>query len=314
MSADADLAIRPRPRLLVIKHGAFGDLIQADGALRDLRAAHPGWEIVLLTTPPFRRLMERCPHVDRLLIDRRAPLWRLGENLRLVRALRSEGFARVFDLQKSGRTARYRRWVLPGLPWSGAEPGPKPRAMIEGFAPQLIAAGVPALHSAAPEVSWMCADVEAVLAERGLSPGYVVLIPGCAARHPHKRWPHYAALAAQLRARGFRVVTAPGPDELDLARQIPGDCLLGPQGWLDWFQLAGVLRHAGFVIGNDTGPSHLAACLGRPGLALFGPHSSVERTGIRRGAFDAIEVPDLAALPVERVLQAVLPRLGPAER
>jgi ADP-heptose:LPS heptosyltransferase len=63
---------------LVIKHGAFGDLIQADGALRDIRAAHPGWEIVLLTTPPFRRLMERCPHVDRLLIDRRAPLWRLG--------------------------------------------------------------------------------------------------------------------------------------------------------------------------------------------------------------------------------------------
>jgi ADP-heptose:LPS heptosyltransferase len=160
----------------------------------------------------------------------------------------------------------------------------------------------------------MCADVEAVLAGHGLSPGYVVLIPGCAARHPHKRWPHYAALAEHLLTRGHRVVTVPGPDELALARTIPGDCLLGPQGWLDWFQLAGVLRHAGFVIGNDTGPSHLAACLGRPGLALFGPHSSVERTGIRRGAFDAIEVPDLAALPVERVLQVVLPRLAPAER
>lgn len=310
MSAAQDSRVAPGQRLLVIKHGAFGDLIQADGALRDLRAAHPGWEIVLLTTPPYRRLMERCPHVDRLLIDRRAPLWRLGENLQLARALRREGFARVFDLQKSGRTAQYRRWVLRGLPWSGREPGPKPRSMIEGFGPQLAAAGVEATHSRAPDVSWMAADVSSLLSAQGLQPGYVVLIPGCAARHPHKRWPHYAALATELLARGYRVVTAPGPDELALAREIPGDCLLGEQRWLDWFELAGVLRHAGFVVGNDTGPSHLAACLGRPGLALFGPHSSAERTGIRRGAFDAIEVEALAELSVERVLQAVLPRLG----
>ncbi|WP_091246273.1 hypothetical protein [Aquimonas voraii] len=44
----------PCRRLLVIKHGAFGDLIQADGALRDLRAAFPRHELVLLTSPPRR--------------------------------------------------------------------------------------------------------------------------------------------------------------------------------------------------------------------------------------------------------------------
>ena len=42
-----------REKVLVIRHGAFGDIVQADGALRDIRAHHPGVEIVLLTTPPF---------------------------------------------------------------------------------------------------------------------------------------------------------------------------------------------------------------------------------------------------------------------
>lgn len=299
----------PNPRLLVIKHGAFGDLIQADGALRDIRAAHQESEIVLLTTPPYRKLMERCPHVDRLLIDRRAPLWRLGENLRLARKLRREGFGFVFDLQKSGRTERYRRWVLGGLPWCGRQPGAKPRSMIEGFAPQLAAAGLSPRHSQSPDVSWMADDVSELLLEHGVTGRYIVLVPGCSARHANRRWPYYAQLAARLIEAGYVVVTAPGPDELELARSIPGTCLLGPNGYLNWFELAGVLRGAEFVIGNDTGPSHLAACLGRPGLALFGPHSSVERTGIRRGSFDAIAAENLANLDVGCVLGEVVARL-----
>jgi ADP-heptose:LPS heptosyltransferase len=298
-----------RDKVLVIKHGAFGDLIQADGALRDIRKGLPQAEIVLLTTPPYRRLMERCPHIDRLLIDVRAPLWKLGENIRLARSLLQERFDRVFDLQKSGRSERYRRLLLRGLPWCGKQPGPRPPSMIEGFPAQLASAGLSAEHSLAPDVSWMAEDAAPLLAAEGVGEDYIVLIPGCAARHQHKRWPHYPALARALIMRGFEVVTAPGPDEIELAKSVPGHTLLGSRGFLDWFQLAGVLQRARFVIGNDTGPSHLAACLGRPGLALFGPHSSSVRTGIRRGAFEALDVPDLAALDVESVLAEVLPRL-----
>ena len=63
-------------RILVIKHGAFGDVIQCDGALRDIRAHHPGDEILVLTTPAYAKIFRRCPHVDRVLIDPRAPRWR----------------------------------------------------------------------------------------------------------------------------------------------------------------------------------------------------------------------------------------------
>lgn len=301
-----------REKVLVIKHGAFGDLIQADGALRDIRAGYPDAEIVLLTTPPYRRLMDRCPHVDRILLDSRAPIWRLGDTIELVRRLLGEHFDRVFDLQKSGRTERYRALLFRGVPWCGRQAGPRPRSMIESFAPQLKSAGLRAEHSLRPDVSWMADDVSQLLVEAGVNDGYIVLIPGCSARHGYRRWPHYPALSQRLIELGHTVVTAPGPDEVDLARTVPGHTLLSAQGCLDLFQLAGVLKRARFAVGNDTGPSHLAACLGRPGLALYGPRSCSVRAGICRGQFEAMDVPDLQSLGVETVLSAILPRLQPA--
>jgi ADP-heptose:LPS heptosyltransferase len=297
-----------RDKILVIRHGAFGDIVQADGALRDIRAHHPDAEIVLLTTPPFRKLLARCPHVDRLLLDERAPWIKLGKFFALRRALRQEGFSRVYDLQSSNRTKAYRRFLLPGIPWSDNREF-NGRPVRECYRLQLEREGVKAIHAMHPDVSWMADDMSAFLAAEGVRPGYIALIPGCAAKHPQKRWPYYAELAQLLIDRGYQVVTAPGPDELELAKSIPGQTLLGPNGFLGWFELAGVLKGAAFVIGNDTGPSHVAACLQRPGLVLFGSHTSAERTGILRPEFRAIEVGDLKDLPVQQVLEAVLPRL-----
>ena len=300
-------------KILVIKHGAFGDLVQADGALRDIRKAYPEAEIVLLTTPGFCRLMARCPHIDRILPDARAPAWKLGALIALARTLRAEQFERVFDLQKSGRCNYYRRFILPDVVWSGRRSEDSTVSQIESFPPQLRRAGVAVTHSLAPDVSWMADDVSDVLAAHQVGRPFVALIPGCAARHPHKRWPYYAQLAEKLLAQGLDVVTAPGPDELELARTLPGHTLLMPDRYLNWFELAGVLRSADFVVGNDTGPSHVAACLNRPGVALFGPHTSAERTGIRRNRFDAIEVADLGKLSPDTVFDQVIAKMRAQE-
>lgn len=302
-----------RERILVIRHGAFGDIVQADGALRDIRAFHANAEIVLLTAPAYRRLMERCPHIDRLLLDERASWLRVGRMVALRRTLRDEGFSRVYDLQSSDRTALYQRFFLPGIPWSrNANRASATCPDREAYAAQLAAAGVPAPHAAAPDVGWMAEDVGSLLQAEGVRPGYIALIPGCAAKHQHKRWPYYAELARDLIARGYQVVTAPGPDEIELCRSIPGITLLGPKGFLGWFELAGVLRNAAFIVGNDTGPSHVASCLGRPGLVLFGAHTTAQRTGILRPGFQAMEVADLKELTVQQVLEAMLPRLPAA--
>ncbi len=294
-------------KVLVIRHGAFGDIVQADGALRDIRTHHADAEITLLTAPPYRKLMSRCPHVDAVLLDERAPFWQLRKTLALWRALRTPGFSRVYDLQSSQRTATYQRFILPGIFWSRNQN--RRSATIpdrEAYAAQLSVAGVQAQHAARPDVSWMADDMSGFLAAADVKPGYVVLIPGCAAKHQHKRWPHYGELARELLARGMDVVTVPGPDEIELAKSIPGKTLLHEGGaFLNWFELAGVLKSAAFVLGNDTGPSHVASSLGCRGLVLFGAHTSARRTGILREGFSALEVDDLQALPVAQVLSQV---------
>lgn len=300
-------------KILVIKLGAFGDVVQADGALRDIRAFHRDADIAVLTTPPFRKLMSRCPHVDHVLTDLRAPFWKVGEWVRIARLFRDGGFARVYDLQKQDRTELYRKLFFRKAKWIGKQPGlPSPSALA-GFVTQLESAGVPAIHCLLPDVSWMVDDVDQFLATEDVHRPYVVLIPGCSANHQQKRWPYYAQLAQKLIGLGYEVVTAPGPDEIELAKSIPGHTLLGPNGFLNWFELAGVIKGACYVVGNDTGPSHVASCLGKPGLALFGPHSTAARTGICRGEFYAIEVADLAALQVGTVLDAILSKLPPVQ-
>ncbi len=84
-------------KILIIKHGAFGDIVQADGVLRDIRAQHPHAEATLLTTPPFRKLMSRCPHIDHIITDARPPFWNIGEWLTLASKLRVERFTQVSE-------------------------------------------------------------------------------------------------------------------------------------------------------------------------------------------------------------------------
>lgn len=305
-------------RILVIKHGAFGDVIQAEGALRDIRENHPDAHIAVLTMRAYRALIGRSPSIDEVIVDERAPRWRLDRMWRLRKELRARNFDMVYDLQNSSRTAFYFRWMLRDRRWSGTAKGcshphrakePKKIRTLDRLAGQLEDAGLTVRHTRKPDVSWLADDVTALLEKAHVAGPYIVLVPGCSARHPQKRWPHYDRLAEKLIAAGHTVVMAPGPDELELAKSIPGIRLTDTHGLLNWNELAGVFKDARFVVGNDTGPSHLAAHIGTEGFALFGSYSPAERTGIIRDNFGVIEVEDLEALSVERVFDEVTRRL-----
>ena len=89
-----------------------------------------------------------------------------------------------------------------------------------------------------------------------------------------KRWPleRYAAVAAALAARGFRVLINAGPSEETMAETIrtqsgdaatPVTCTLA--------QLIALTRRMTLVIAGDTGPLHLACALARPVIGIYGP-------------------------------------------
>jgi ADP-heptose:LPS heptosyltransferase len=299
-------------KILIIRLGAFGDILQAEGAIHDIRNHHPDDQITILTTSPYRKIFERCPWIDRILIDPRAPRHHIFALLRTRKMLRDEYFDIIYDLQNSGRTLMYRAWL--DATWSQkdedynleiARRRGRKLAILERIGLQLEQAGISLNHTLKPDVSWMADNVEDLLTVDQLDKGFILLNPGSSARHIQKRWPYYFELAQALMDKGLRVITAPGPDEIELCRSLPCPALFDGGKPLSFFRLAGLLKRANYVIGNDTGPTHLAAYLGVRGLALYGSHTSARATGL--DAFlDIIEVSDLSDLKVERVLSHVL--------
>lgn len=299
--------------ILVIKLSALGDLVQADGALRDIREHHPEDHLTVMTTPPYREYMERCPWVDDVFVDPRASRFNVMQMVKLCRRLRCRNFHRVYDLQQVGRTRFYYKWLFPAGWWLGDVPGCSVYlkrdedhvCAADHFAHHLRLAGLEVRHTGANDVSWMAEDVDHILAEAGLEAGYVMLIPGASRSHDQKRWPYFKDLSLRLQEVGKTVITVPGPDEIELCQDIPGTMLVPAEGYYDIFVLAGIAGHASLVIGNDTGPTHIAAHLGGLGVAMFGGHVPAMTTGIQHSRFVVIERSNLAVLSLAEVWQQV---------
>jgi len=297
--------------ILVIKLSALGDLVQADGALHDIREHHPDDHLTVMTTPAYRRYMERCPWVDDVFVDPRGSRFNIFQMLKLRRRLQARDFRRVYDLQQVGRTRFYYRWLFPSGWWLGDVPGCSVYlkrdednvCAADHFADHLQLAGLDVRYTLKCDVSWMAEKVESILAAAGVKPGYVLLIPGASRSHDHKRGPYFKELAVRLQEGGNTVVTVPGPDEIELCQRIPGMMLVPANGYYDIFHLAGVAEHASMVIGNDTGPTHIAAHLGVPGVALFGGHVHPRTTGIQHTSLMVIERSRLANVTVDEVWQ-----------
>lgn len=288
----------PYQHILIVKLGAFGDVIIAQRRIDRIRAEHPTARLTVLTTPPYAELMGRNPHVARVVTTRRTHRLKFWELLKARRMLRSLDVDFIYDLQGTGRAQMYCKWVGRDVPLHRGRGG-----IFENEADD---AGV-------IELDWLADPVDELLTEHGVTGRFILLIPGCSARNAYKRWPHYAELAERLSAAGHTCVTAPGPDEVETCRAVPATMLMnrqadGATSPLSIPQLAGLARKADYAIGNDTGPTHLCAFTGTPGVAIFGPFTPPSQVGIDR-VWPIIETDDLNSLPAQRVLDHALAHL-----
>jgi ADP-heptose:LPS heptosyltransferase len=285
--------------ILVIKLGAFGDVILALPAMAAIRAAHPRAQITLLTTRPYDALLRPSRWFNHIEIDSRPSWWNVIGLRRLKRQL--AGFDMVYDLQTSARSSHYFR--LAGRPlWSGiarhcALPHADPRRNFlhtrERLAGQLHDAGI--FDFGPPDLGWL---TSADVARFALPERFALLAPGASAHRPEKRWPaeQFATLTKNLPMPAV-IVGARGE-----GNGIPG---LDLTGQTSLAELAAITARAGMAIGNDTGPMHLAAALGVPSLVLFSAASDPALTSPRYpdGGWPAhLRTPNLRDLPVAQVL------------
>ncbi len=300
----------PDSHILVVKLGAFGNIILSLSAFAAIRRHHPRARISVLTTRPYAAWLGTMPYFDQVLIDERPPWWDLAGVLRLRRTLARGGFTRVYDLQTSGRSSRYfRMFPRRARPeWSGIaagcshpdrDPGRNALHDVDRQHGQLHQAGIADIPPA--DLTWSRGNP----ARFGLPDGIALLAPGSSPHRPQKRWPvaHYAALAERLRKAGLTPVVIGVKSEQPLAAGIPAAIDL--TGQTDPADLADLARAARFAVGNDTGPIHLTATAGCPTVVLFSDDSDPALCAPRGPAVTVLRRPSLADLAVDEVFAAL---------
>ena len=140
--------------ILVIKHGAMGDVILAQGPFQAIRDHHGDARIVLLTTRPFAAFLEKSGLFDEVWIDERPKLWQLSK--RHIDQLKVAGIETVPPVDFSWAMTDISRFDLPDK----------------------YALLVPGGSAHRPEKRWPAkrfAELAAILAGKGITP---VLVGG----------------------------------------------------------------------------------------------------------------------------------------
>lgn len=300
-------------KILIIKHGALGDIIQGIDGFAAIREGHPDAQISLLTTAPFERLAKAMPFFDDVLIDPRAKFWDIPALFK-IRSIMKAGWTRVYDFQSSKRTKRYFKNLVPdGIEFVGVHEGvshPIPDMTgINNRDRMVKTAEIGGCKEINAPTDWLNADRPDALPDGQ----YAVLIPGCSPAKPQKKWHGngFAEVADHLAEKGIVPVLAgtnldrqAGDDVLAHAHH--ADKIIDMIGKTSLMGLAGMLRHADVVIGNDTGPVFLAARLDAPTLMVMSRHTDPTMSapyGKKASWIRRDNLSDLNALDVIRVLE-----------
>ena len=306
--------------ILIIKHGSLGDLIQANGAIKDIKKFYQNRKVFLLTSQQYAIFMSECPYIDGVIIDKRLPRWNLFYLNNLKKKLAKYNFTKVFDLQNSSRTKFYKRFIIKDSEWSSSEtslePGQNKRdfdkdPVLNRMEIQLKKSGIETEFIKNIDLSWATSDISR-LTKQYANNEYVLLFPFCSKKLPQKKWPFFRELISKLKQdykNKYPILLAPGPNEIDEANQLNGKVVLDNKEPVNIKTLISLINNAKFIIANDTGPAHIASHLDKKGLVLFGSHTTAKKVSIENYNFKAISVDNLKNLDVETVLNAVKTRL-----
>ncbi len=281
-----------RPRVVVWKLSALGDVVLASPSLRAIRRRYSSSRITLVTGAAVYDLVARCPYVDEVVVYHPDKKDRgLMGQLRFAQRLRRMSFDVSIDLQNS-RTTRLMAWLADisvriGYNRRGGRllthPVPLPSVPMSPVAHQaelLRGAGIP-LDDESLEL-WPAPEdeqrVDQLLDEARYDPAkpLVGVHPGGSARWQTKRWDvaRWAEVCDRLAAKGYQVIITGDPSEQGLGHELLGLVHTTPIvaiGKTKLLQLACLIRRCHVFLCHDSAPLHLAAAVGTPTVALFGP-------------------------------------------
>ena len=302
--------------ILIIKHGSLGDLIQANGAIKDIKDFYSNRKVFLLTSKPYSLFMSECPYIDGVIIDKRLPRWNLFFLYNLKKLLSKYNFSKVFDLQNSKRTNFYKRFILKNSEWSSSvdtlEPGQSKKEfdeypVLDRMELQLKKRNIPIKYLKNIDLSWAKED-HSNLTSQYTNRDYILVFPFCSKKHTKKKWPYFKELISSIRREfknNYSILVAPGPGEIEEANEMNAKIITDKNQPINIKMLISLINDSKFIVSNDTGPAHIASHLDKKGIVLFGSHTSAEKVSIGNSNFKSISVKNLNELNVDTVMSKI---------
>ena len=299
--------------ILIIKHGALGDFVMALGFMQHIREEHPDAHLTLMTTAGMVKMAEQTGWFNEIIIDNRSR-YNLKEWYRVCKkVLADRPFDAIYDLQSSGRTwGRYykiaRFLTRHPLAWYRKKtnkllvcyqtPDKKPfwygRATVTESPLKLPPVDLSFCHGKGENFNL-------------LPDKYVLMIPGCSAGHPFKRWPaeSYRRVSEWLGKQGIKSVVLGTTLEKEAIDSITKDNpytvnFMNKSSLLDIPDLA---RRSLLTIGNDTGPVHMATFTKTKVIIFFCDIN--KKAAPKKMNVTNFIAPKIEDTPVEQVLETL---------
>ena len=302
--------------ILIIKHGSLGDLIQANGAIQDIKNSFKNSKVLLLTSRPYIEFMSQCPYIDGVILDKRLPRWNIFYLRNLKKLLNKYRFTHVFDLQNSSRTKFYKKFLLKNPIWSSSESsldiGEKlsdfnDDSVLNRMEKQLVKSNINIKNTKNIDLNWSIKDISRNL-KQYTNGEYILIFPFCSKKHIQKKWPYFSDLISKIKEiykNKYPVLVAPGPEEIIEAKKLNAKVVLDNNEAIKLDFLVSLINSAKYIISNDTGPAHICSHLNKKGIALFGSHTTPQKVNIGSSNFKTITVNQLSNLKVDEVIKSI---------
>jgi len=315
----ASAAPRPPARGLVIQTASPGDVILTTPLIR--RAAERlKSKVDVLVDPAGAPALRNNPHIrDVIPFDWKGKAGGPRGLWRMIRRLREERYEVSYHAQSSTRSALLA--LLGGIPRrigfrdapgaflsTHAVSGRGEPHQVERLL--LLADGAPDRRE--PEIfpgAAERAEVDAFLAEAGITGEFVALAPG--SHWATERWPFFPELARAL-APEVPLALVGGPGDRADARAIRnalghGTPVADAVGRFSLLASGELIRRARLLVSNDSAPVHLASAAGTTTIEIFGPTAPIFGFAARAPWSRAVEPDPLPCRPCHHHGPAICP-------
>jgi heptosyltransferase-2 len=278
-------------KLLFVKLGAIGDVVQSAIALGEYRRSSPDVHLAWVVGHRVRALAETFNVADQVIslnddgLYAESPIRQVSALVRCAVSLASSAkYDRVVTAYADWRygllTSCVRSEIRERFRVSSHRPSPLQQRsrvheywrLLSGMDSQVID-----IAAATRSLGDQVVGLPEVENKFGLPRNFIVIAPGGAKNQLRddalRRWPidRYRQLVQRLLAAGHAVVLIGGPTDRRAADELSDLGTIDLVGKTDLLEVLAILRKSSVLVGNDSGMLHLGALTRTAIVGLFGP-------------------------------------------